>query len=140
MTPWKFSGHKFCGRGDTFVIYHVISRDHMIRGSYDLSDESMSPLVTSLPNLLLIVVVEEDIERIWFIKWYHMIIWWRVIWLCRWQSLILCHCCDKFDGYRSCGSTCFYFVTWHHVTIWSRGRVTWQVGAPEPKSPVCPIW
>ena len=35
---------------------------------------------------------------------------------------------------------CFYFVTWHHVTTWSKGRVTWQVGAPEPKSPLCQIW
>lgn len=37
-----------CGRGDTtFVICHVISRDHMRKDSYDLIVESTSTLVFS---------------------------------------------------------------------------------------------
>ena len=54
LNPLKFGGNKFCKRGYTmFAICYKTSHDH-VREAYELMDESLSPLVTNLPNLLVV--------------------------------------------------------------------------------------
>ena len=48
-----FGGHGTCGREDVkFSICHVNSRDHVIRGLFDIMCEFLSSLVTILPSLV----------------------------------------------------------------------------------------
>lgn len=64
LNPLTFGGCKFCGGGDkSFRICHMISRDYARAESYDLISENPSPLVTSLPKLLVIRLVEEMIRH-----------------------------------------------------------------------------
>ena len=63
--PRMFGNHKVCGLGhSTFLIGHVTSRDHVKKMSNDLMDKSPSHLVTTVPSLLVIGLVEEEIQRV----------------------------------------------------------------------------
>ena len=51
-----------CARVDLmFLICHMTSRDYVTKVSYNLKDKSPSFLVTTLPSLLVIGIVEEEI-------------------------------------------------------------------------------
>lgn len=65
----------------------------------------------------------------------------RCMWLGKREPLKLNHNCVKFDSYKSCGMGYgIFFVTWHHVSTWSKGQLTLSVGAPQPKSLLCQVW
>ena len=60
LTSAKFGGDRHRGRGETMVlVYHVISGDHVTKGSSNMGG-SLSSLVSSLPNIVVIstVIVE----------------------------------------------------------------------------------
>ena len=56
-----------CGGDVTFLICHVTSRDLLREGSFDLMGESLSPLVTALPEFSVMNLVVSnwlrDIKR-----------------------------------------------------------------------------
>ena len=98
LDPWKFGGHKFCENGDAkYLTYHVKSHDYIKKGSYDLMGENPSPLVTTLPSLLVIGSVKDKIERFKFVTCPHLTTWSRVTWLYMWESLTLTDHCVKFE-------------------------------------------
>ena len=38
----KFGGHRYCISKDMFLVCHVIKQDHVIKGSSDYNDMSLS--------------------------------------------------------------------------------------------------
>ena len=57
----KLIGTSSCGRGGrTFLIWHIVSRDHMIRVSHDILSGSPSAPLTILSSLMLRGLVEEE--------------------------------------------------------------------------------
>ena len=38
----EFGGNRFSGSGDMLLVYHVISKDHVIKGPLDFMGESLS--------------------------------------------------------------------------------------------------
>ena len=49
--PVKFGGHRRCGSGDqNDLVCHVISQDHMIKGSCDFTGHSMHWGINPLPK------------------------------------------------------------------------------------------
>ena len=59
----------------------------------------------------------------------------RDMWLSKRELHNLSHHCVKLHAYRFQGSwdITFCFVTWHHMTTWSRVNVIWLLGAPHLK-------
>ena len=59
----KFLGNGSCGRGDgTFLICHVASCDHVIKGHMTLLVAAPSPLLTTVPSLVIIDLLKKGGE------------------------------------------------------------------------------
>ena len=63
---------------------------------------STSPLVPTLPSLLVVGLVENEKEQLF--TWHHLILWSKVVWLYRWEPFTLSNLCATFDADGSCGS------------------------------------
>ena len=62
--PAKFCGHRRIGIGDIMVfVCHVISNDHVIRGSSNFMGRSLSRKVFVFPSLVTIGTVIVEIYR-----------------------------------------------------------------------------
>ena len=58
----KFGGHRHSCSGEKMILVcHVISKDRLIKGSYDFMGGSPSSKVTTLPNLMAIGIVVMEI-------------------------------------------------------------------------------
>lgn len=61
LSPRKFCGGSFCGRGDPkFLNCYATSSDHLKKMSTDLDCERPLPSVTTLPSFVVIGLVEEE--------------------------------------------------------------------------------
>ena len=68
LHPVKFGGHRLCAReGILFFVYHVTSRDFVVRESCDTRGEFPSSLVTTLQNLVIIHLLKEEILSFQFV-------------------------------------------------------------------------
>ena len=71
VNPWKFGDYKIYGRGDKMsLIWNVTSRDYVRKGSFDSIVDRPLPLLYTLPNLVVVCLVEEEIESFWFVVWH----------------------------------------------------------------------
>ena len=58
----KFSGHRPCGsRVITHLIFHVILKDHVIKGACQFLKGSSSVYIPTLPSLVALGIVVVDI-------------------------------------------------------------------------------
>ena len=55
----KFGGHRYCGRADIYFLN--LSHDHVIKRSRDFESGVLPLQVTTLPRLMAIVIVDEQI-------------------------------------------------------------------------------
>lgn len=60
--PAKIGVHRYYGSGDMFLNCHVISLDHKIEKSYDFIDRSTSRYMTTLPILVTLSAVVQEIQ------------------------------------------------------------------------------
>ena len=56
-----FGGHRLCGSVDMFLVSHVITQYHVIKGSHDFMGGIPSWKVTILASLVAISIVVEEI-------------------------------------------------------------------------------
>ena len=64
----KFGSHKHCAREEiSFLVCHVTSREFVARDSCDIMGEFPLSLVTTLQNLVIIELLEEEILRFQFV-------------------------------------------------------------------------
>ena len=56
-----FGGHRLCGSVDMFLVSHVITQYHVIKGSYDFMGGIPSWKVTILASLVAISIAVEEI-------------------------------------------------------------------------------
>ena len=69
-------GHKRCSREEISpFVFHVTSRDVVVRESCDIMSEFPSSLVTTLQNLVIIGLLEEKILYFQFVTWLHVTTW-----------------------------------------------------------------
>ena len=62
LFPAKFGGHRRCTREEiSSFVSHVTARDFMVRESFDIMVEFPLSLVTNLPSLVIINLLEEEI-------------------------------------------------------------------------------
>ena len=60
----KVDAYGFCENGHKTILFcHMLSRDHMIKGTCDLVRGSPSTKVTTDPTLMLIGLAKEEIKR-----------------------------------------------------------------------------
>ena len=108
-----------------FLFCQVPLRDHMIKEICDSINGSSSSYVTTVSSLMLIILLKA--ERSSFIL-PRDITWpydQRDAWLNKWEVLN-----PSINGpsmFRDLVEVeiYFYFVTWNHMTTWSKGHVTW---------------
>ena len=63
LLPSMFGGYRHGGNRDTiFFVYHVISKDHVIKRSCDFIARSLSTEVTILPSLVAMNTVDHVIK------------------------------------------------------------------------------
>ena len=64
LHPANFGGHRRCAREIiSFFVYHVTSRNFVVRESCDIMGEFPSSLVTAIQSLVIIDLFEEEILR-----------------------------------------------------------------------------
>ena len=59
--PDKPGNHKHCDSGHMFIIYHATSRDHMFKKLCGFMGGNPSQIVTTLPYLVAIELVQVNI-------------------------------------------------------------------------------
>ena len=100
----KFGGHRRCARKEIlFFVYHVTSRDFVVRESCDTMGEFPWSSVTTLQSLLIIELLEEEMLSSHFVTWLHVTRGQRVMWHNGWVILIISHRLVKIGGHRLCG-------------------------------------
>ena len=57
-----FGGHRLCGSVDMFLVSHVITQHHVIKGSHDFMGGIPSWKVPILPSLVTISIAVEQIQ------------------------------------------------------------------------------
>ena len=54
----KFSGHRLCCRSDiTYLVFHVILQDHVIKGLCKFMEGNSSMYIPTLPSLVVTSIV-----------------------------------------------------------------------------------
>ena len=121
LNPWKFVGHKPCGSRDTtFLICHLVSRDHPQHLAKFVGNKSCWSGDTTF--LICRVTLCDHVT------------------FGGWEPLTLNHSCVRSVAYRSCGSGDIAFLFCHVTSCDQMIKETCDPVSENPKSQSYQVW